>query len=448
VTVRRLARREFRESLRNYWFWVNSGVFLAGGVLLVLFGQADVTVLGYRGVARSLAGLMQLALFIVPLMALFPTAAVLAGEREVGTLDYLLAQPVDRAEVYAGKWLGVAAAVLASVLGGLAVVGGIAVGRGMPALLLAELSGLAVLLALTFVSLGLWISASTSTQGRATSLGLTAWLFLLALGSLGLMGAFVGWGIAPAVLETWAFLNPVEAFRMAMITILDPEMQMLGPVGADLADRLGSGGLVAASLASLLAWSGGAYWAGRRTFRAPVRGADGAHGPGRDAGAAGTLLLAVAALGCGGGEEEIRPPEIEYGEETCDQCSMIVSDPRFAAALAIRTPEGRLRRPVFDDLGGPFLYLEEHPGIEPVGWWVHDCRTGEWIPAREALFVRSPRIRSPMAHGLLACGDRARADSVARDRDGEVLEWEQVRALARDGAFDVRGRTGKERRRR
>ena len=273
MALREVALRELRESFRNYWFWVNAGVFLAGGLLLILFGQVDVTVLGFRGVARSLAGLMQLALFIVPLMALFPSAASLAGEREVGTLDYLLAQPVDRGEVYTGKWLGVAAAVVLSLAAGFLVVGGVAVGRGMPALLLAELAGLAVLLALAFVSLGMWISASTSTQGRATSLGLTLWLAFLALGSLGLMGGFVAWGVPPAVLEAWAFLDPVEAFRMAMITLLDPALEMLGPVGADLADRLGPGPLVAASLGSLAAWTAGAWWAGLRTFTRPVRAA-------------------------------------------------------------------------------------------------------------------------------------------------------------------------------
>ncbi len=271
MTVRRLAGREFRETLRNYWFWVNTGVFVTGGVLLVLFGQADVAVLGYRGVARSMAGLMQLALFVVPLMAIFPTAAVVSGEREVGTLDYLLSQPVSRADVFAGKWLGVAAAVLSSVVGGLVVVAGLAAWRGMPLALLLALCGLTVLLALAFVSLGLWLSASTSTQGRATSLGLSLWLVLLALGSLGLMGAFVGWGVAPEVLEAWAFLNPVEAFRMAMVTLLDPELHMLGPVGADLADRLGGGRLVAASLLSLSAWIVVAYRGGRRTFLAPLR---------------------------------------------------------------------------------------------------------------------------------------------------------------------------------
>lgn len=269
MTVRRLAAREFRASLRNYWFWVNSVVFLGGGLVLVLFGQTDASVLGYRGVARSLAGLMQLALFVVPLMALFPSAAAVAGEREVGTLDYLLAQPVTRGEVFTGKWLGVAAAVLISLAGGFAVVGGTAVARGLPAGLLALLAGLAAMLALAFVSLGMWISAATSTQGRATSLGLTTWLVFLALGSLGLMGGFVAWGVPAAALEAWAVANPVEAFRMIMITLLDPGLGMLGPVGADLAETLGSGALLALSAGSLTAWSAGAFAAGRRTFRSP-----------------------------------------------------------------------------------------------------------------------------------------------------------------------------------
>lgn len=271
MTIAKLGRREIRASLQNYWFWVNTGVFLAGGVVLVLFGMSDVAVLGYRGVARSLAGLMQLALFIVPLMAIFPAAAVIAGERELGTLDYLLAQPVSREDVFAGKWLGVAAAVLSSVVGGFAVVAGLAAWRGMPPLLLLQLTGLTALLALVFVSLGLWVSAAASTRGRATSLGLTLWLFLLALGSLGLLGAFVGWGVPPVVLEAWAFLNPVEAFRMAMMTLLDPDLHMLGPVGADLAESLGGGGLVGASLASLAAWTVVAYLAGRAAFLAPLR---------------------------------------------------------------------------------------------------------------------------------------------------------------------------------
>lgn len=266
-----LSRRELKSAAGNYWFVVNAGLFLVGGLLLLLFAQRDVSVLGYRGVARSLTGLLQLALFVVPLMALFPASAAIAGEREVGTLDYLLAQPITRAQVFAGKWLGIVAAVSLSVLVGFVAIGAAAIARGVPLGLLLALVGFTLLLATTFVSFGLWLSASAGTQGRATSLGLTVWIATLALGSLGLMGAFVGWGLPSVVLEVWAFVDPVEAFRMALVALVDPGLSMLGPVGSSLAERLGTGPLVALSAASLVIWSGTAFWAGLRTFGAPIR---------------------------------------------------------------------------------------------------------------------------------------------------------------------------------
>lgn len=267
----RLSRRELASAARNYWFVVNAGLFLVGGVVLLLFAHQDVSVLGYRGVARSLTGLLQLALFVVPLMALFPATAAIAGEREVGTLDFLLAQPVTRAQVFTGKWLGIAGAVGVSIVAGFVVIGAVALGRGVSPGLLLALIGLTLSLAAVFVSFGLWLSAAAATQGRATSLGLTLWIAALALGSLGLMGAFVGWGLPPAVLEAWAFLNPVEAFRMALLTLVDPGLAMLGPVGSELAARLGEGPLVVLSITSLLLWSGAAFWAGLKSFGAPTR---------------------------------------------------------------------------------------------------------------------------------------------------------------------------------
>lgn len=269
MTVRSLSLRELSGSLRNYWFVVNSGVFVVGGLLLVAFGQQDASVLGYRGYARALAGLMQLALFLVPLMALFPAAAALAGERETGTLDYLLAQPVTRGEVYAGTWTGVASAVGLSLVLGFGVTGAVVAVKGVPPEIVLSLLGLALLLALTFVSLGLWISARSATRARATSLALTVWLLLVALGSLGFMGAFVAWGLRPEVLEVWAFVNPVEAFRMAMVAVLDPEMDVLGPVGIELMDRLGRLPLIGLATASLAAWAGFGFLLGRRRFGRP-----------------------------------------------------------------------------------------------------------------------------------------------------------------------------------
>lgn len=266
MTARPLVRRELHDAVRRYWFLVNAGAFALAGFMFMAFGQSEALILGYRGFARSLAGLMQLALIFVPLMALVPAVSAIAGEREVGTLDYLLAQPLTRAQVFVGKWLGVVIAAVLSVVIGFAITGATAAAKGVPSGPIAALLGCTVLLAITFVSLGIWISSLTSSRTRATSLGLTIWVALVGLGSLGVMSAFVQWGLPAWALQVWAIVNPVEAYRLATISILDPEVGILGTVGQALIDDLGQGGLIALAVTSLFAWSGVAFIAGLRVF--------------------------------------------------------------------------------------------------------------------------------------------------------------------------------------
>lgn len=266
MSRRLLLRWELRDSLRSYWFLANAGVFIAGGFFLMLFGQPDATVLGYRGFARALAALVQLALFFVPLMALFPATAAIASQREVGSLDYLLAQPLTPGNVFAGKWAGVTAALLLSLALAFSATGAVAAARGVPAGLVAGLLGLTLLLAAAFVSLGMWISARSASRARATTLGLTLWLVLVALGSLGLMGAFVRWGLPAWVLEAWSLANPVEAYRLAAVVLLDPDAELLGAAGAALLERTGRPLLVGLAMGSLLAWTGLGFAAGRRSL--------------------------------------------------------------------------------------------------------------------------------------------------------------------------------------
>lgn len=269
---RPLVRREVRDAVRRYWFLVNAGLFLVGGLLMVLLGQGESTLLGSRGYERALAGLMQLALVFVPLMALVPATAAIAGEREAGTLDYLLAQPIGRARVFADKWLGVAAAVTLSVALGLAFTSAVAAFRGVPPLPAAALVALTLLLAVAFVSLGLWISAGTASRTRAASLGLSAWLLLVGLGSLGIMSAFVRWGLPPMALQAWAIVNPVEAYRLGALVALGVGDGSLGAVGQSLIDGLGAAGLLGATVGSLVAWSAAGFALGRRSFARLDRG--------------------------------------------------------------------------------------------------------------------------------------------------------------------------------
>ncbi len=272
---RPLVRRELSDAVRRYWFLVNAGAFALAGLLLMVFGESQSVLVGSRGFARALAGLMQLALVFVPLMALVPAVVAIAGEREAGTLDYLLAQPVTRGRVFVDKWIGVSTAVVLSVFVGLAFTAAAAAFKGVPPGPIAALLGCTVLLAVAFVSIGLWISAITASRTKATSLGLTVWLALVGLGSLGVMSAFVKWGLPPAVLETWSLVNPVEAYRLAAVVALDPEAGVLGPVGQALLERLGPGGVIGAAIGSLTAWSALAFGLGHRAFRRLDRATEG-----------------------------------------------------------------------------------------------------------------------------------------------------------------------------
>lgn len=266
MIVRPLIQREVHDAVRRYWFLVNAGVFAVAGLVLMMFGQADVVVLGYRGFGRALAGLLQLSLVVVPLMAMVPALIAIAGERDAGTLEYVLSQPLVRSEVFVSKWIGVTAAVVASLVAGFAIAGIVAAVRGVPGTMIAALVGLTLLLALAFVSIGLLISTLVNSQTRATSLGLTAWLVLLALGTLGVVSAFIHWGFPGWALQAWALVNPIEAYRIAGTTVLDPDPTSLGSIGAALFDRFGRSGLIALSAASMMLWAAGAGAAGLVRF--------------------------------------------------------------------------------------------------------------------------------------------------------------------------------------
>jgi ABC-type transport system involved in multi-copper enzyme maturation permease subunit len=244
-------QRELGAALRARWFLVYSAVFLISGLLLASLGAGDVAIHGYRGFAKAFAGLVHLALLFVPLMALFPAAAAIADEREGGALEYLLAQPVTFGEVFLGKWGGVSAAVLLALTLGFGVAGGVAALRGVPPGLIVLLYGFVALLALAFVALGLCFSTFAASRARATTSGIVVWLLLVALGSLGIMAAFVRWGFDDLLLVIWSFVNPVEAFRMGIVSALDPDLSLLGPVGARVVERLGSGGTTALAAAAV-----------------------------------------------------------------------------------------------------------------------------------------------------------------------------------------------------
>lgn len=137
--------------------------------------------------------------------------------------------------------------------------------------------------------------------------------------------------------------------------------------------------------------------------------------------AATRLVLAVAAAlillaGCQQSTNVNEPPEIVYGQDTCDRCQMIINEENMAAAYW--TADEQARR--FDDIGGMFAYQRETEE-EVATWWVHDYYTSAWLRAEDAYFVMGSGVMTPMGYGIVALTDRAAAETLAQDVAGAAV---------------------------
>jgi copper chaperone NosL len=125
------------------------------------------------------------------------------------------------------------------------------------------------------------------------------------------------------------------------------------------------------------------------------------------------LLLAAA---CQQSVDTSQPPEIAYGQDVCDNCNMLISEEKFAAAYW--TADGQARR--FDDLGEMLSYMQSNPE-EIATAWVHDVNSAEWLPAEDAFFVMNAGLMTPMGTGIVAVAGEDQAKALAYGQEGAVI---------------------------
>lgn len=250
-----LTQKELRDARQNRWFLLYTLAFAGLALALAWLALSGVGAYGLAGFGRTGASLINLVLLIVPLMGLTLGALSLAGERERGTLLYLMTQPVAQIELLLGKFLGLALAVLITLV----------LGFGLSGLLIAWKGGLtqagdyltlvllAFVLSLVSLSLGFLISAATRKSATAVGIALFLWLLLVFFGDLGLMGTALVMRLEIGQLFALALLNPLQIFKMAAILAIRSNLDVLGPAGIYAVRTYGSG-LMLLLVVILAAW--------------------------------------------------------------------------------------------------------------------------------------------------------------------------------------------------
>jgi copper chaperone NosL len=160
------------------------------------------------------------------------------------------------------------------------------------------------------------------------------------------------------------------------------------------------------------------------------------------------LILGLAmSVACGVGADG--PPEIEVDRDACSHCGMLISEPAYAAAYRASGSNPR----VFDDIGCLLEAARREPHADALRFWFQDAaspqdgpraargrargekspqdgpraaggrpRGEKWIDGRDAVFVSSPALRTPMGGGLIAYRDRTAAREGAALARGRVVD--------------------------
>ncbi|MFB6164615.1 MAG: ABC transporter permease subunit [Haloarculaceae archaeon] len=177
-----VAKKDFRDAARSKLLWVLTALFvlLVGGLAYVYsttsLGTTPVS--GGSGTIGFVVFLASSASLFVSIVALLVGYKAIAGERESGTMSFLLGLPHARWEVVVGKVLG-RSAVLGTALLIAFVVAAVllvALGTAFSALEYVLFVLLTLVFAAAFVAIAVALSSVTGESSRAAAVAIGFWL--------------------------------------------------------------------------------------------------------------------------------------------------------------------------------------------------------------------------------------------------------------------------------
>jgi Cu-processing system permease protein len=216
-----IARLELLGTARLKWIRLLTAAFALLAIVAAYSAGAAQELSGADGFARTTMSLVPIALILVPLAAL--VLGVSGQTVESGQESFLFDQPVRRATVVVGRWLGEAAALAGAIGIGFGFGGAfVAVNNGTTgAIQFVFFVAAALALALIFLSIAAAIAASTERRATALGIGTFAWFFFVLLydGAALSVAAWLTGPMGGRVLFASVFANPADLIRLAMLSV-------------------------------------------------------------------------------------------------------------------------------------------------------------------------------------------------------------------------------------
>jgi Cu-processing system permease protein len=213
-------QKEFLQTIRNRWL---QGFVLAYLILSLTIGanaHFESHALDVATLHRIDISLLNLSLFLVPLISLIVSSQNIVTEAQEGFLELLSVYPVSSYVLMFGKYLGIVCALAAGILIGFGTTA-VALAFFTTSLALVSFFGiLAANIAVSgaFVGIGLAISSYSKTRGGALTTAILAWLASVLLYDLVVMQVIVSLQgyISQLAFNILIALNPIDISRLLL----------------------------------------------------------------------------------------------------------------------------------------------------------------------------------------------------------------------------------------
>jgi Cu-processing system permease protein len=230
-----IARKEFVDHLRNGWIIAVGLAFAIFSLLITFVGFGFTGSVGIGQEQSTLFSLINLVIYLVPLLGLLLSYDGIAGEHERGTLDLLRSYPFNSLLLLYGKWLGLFMVLASTLIVGLTAPAIISIASGHTLQAWTVLLVTSVWVGIVFNSIALMFSVLILERSRLIAIAIGIWLLFVVLFDLGVIGLLVSTeGNVPMDLVNLLFyLNPTALYRLLSIDlIMDQAMiQQLGLMG-------------------------------------------------------------------------------------------------------------------------------------------------------------------------------------------------------------------------
>jgi ABC-2 type transport system permease protein len=245
-----IAYLDLKESIRANWFIIYSLVF--GGLIALFFiaGITESQVMGFSGLSRLLLMYIQVTIIILPIFILITTVRSISGDRDSHILEYMLSFPISLKQYYWGKVFGRFITVFLPVFMAMAfaIIYGVFKGAEVPWSIFFLYTGLLFAMSSAFLGIAFFVSSIVKSSEMALGISFFVWIFLLAFIDIALISLMLQNRMSEGLIISIAFLNPMEVFRVAAISLFDPELTVMGPVAFYILDTMNQGVFILLSI--------------------------------------------------------------------------------------------------------------------------------------------------------------------------------------------------------